>query len=209
MKNYIYYGIPTVVIIYVIFSVVTSLDENSQETRLSSQPKHAEKSADSIYLQRCPVSLSFDFPVNPPNATGYYNAQAFGRNHHVGDDWNGNGGGNSDLGDPIFSIGDGIVFFAENIGGGWGNVVRIYHNIGSPSHPQYIESLYGHLKIILVKQGDIVKKGQQIGTMGNVDGMYYAHLHLEIRDTIDMSIGGGYSKDTPGFFNPTQFIQSH
>lgn len=198
-------------VIYVIFAIVTSPDGdgNSHESILTSKPRQTEKSSDAIYLQKCPVSLSFDFPVNPPNATGYYNAQAFGINNHIGDDWNGNGGGNSDLDDPICSIGDGIVVFAENIGGGWGNVVRIYHNIGSTSHPQYIESLYGHLNTILVKQGDIVKRGQQIGTMGNVDGMYYAHLHLEIRNTIGMPIGGGYSKDKHGFVDPTQFIQSH
>jgi len=44
----------------------------------------------------------FDFPVGRPDAKGYYNAQGFGKNAHLGDDWNGTGGGNSDLGDPIY-----------------------------------------------------------------------------------------------------------
>ena len=34
------------------------------------------------------------------------------------------------------------------------------------------------------KVGDVVKRGQQIGTMGNNRGMYAAHLHFEIRHNI-------------------------
>ena len=71
----------------------------------------------------------FDFPVGKPDAQGYYNAQSFTKNNHLGDDWNGVGGGNTDLGDPIYSIAHGYVSFSENIGGGWGNVIRIVHTI--------------------------------------------------------------------------------
>lgn len=35
----------------------------------------------------------FDFPVGKPDADGYYNAQDFQENYHLGEDWNGNGGG--------------------------------------------------------------------------------------------------------------------
>ena len=90
-------------------------------------------------IAKCPVAGSFDFPVGPPNAKGYYNAQPFGKNDHLGEDWNGRKGGNSDLGDPIYSIADGIVVFAEDAGGGWGNVVRICHNIGTGKKPFYID----------------------------------------------------------------------
>jgi len=162
-----------------------------------------------LYLAKCPVARAFDFPVGPPNAKGYYNAQPFGKNNHVGEDWNGRKGGNSDLGDPIYSIADGIVVFADDIGGGWGNVVRICHNVGTRAKPVYIESVYGHLKDMAAKKGKIVKKGQKIGTMGNLDELYYAHLHLEIRSNIGRSIGGGYSKDKTGFLNPTVFIKTH
>jgi hypothetical protein len=43
----------------------------------------------------------FDFPAGKPDGEGYYNAQGFGKNNHLGADWNGNGGGNTDLGDTI------------------------------------------------------------------------------------------------------------
>ena len=152
------------------------------------------------------VTNGFDFPVGKPDAKGYYNAQKFTKNMHLGDDWNGTGGGNSDLGDPIYCIANGYVSFAENIQGGWGNVIRIVHYI---SKEEKVESLYAHCQNIYIKKGDYVPKGEKIGTIGNNDGMYPAHLHFEIRDNINMPIGPGYSSDTRGYLNPTQFIKSH
>ncbi|MCF6189762.1 MAG: M23 family metallopeptidase [Cocleimonas sp.] len=163
----------------------------------------------SKYLSSCPTTKSFDFPVGVPDAKNYYNAQKFGKNFHLGDDWNGKGGGNTDLGDPVYAASDGIVSFSENIKGGWGNVIRIYHNYGTKQKPVYIESLYAHLNKRLVKVGSLVKKGEKIGTIGNAGGIYWAHLHFEIRDKLDMPIGQGYSKDTSGYIDPTKFIRSH
>ena len=65
----------------------------------------------------------FDFPVGKPDATAYYNAQGFTENGHLGEDWNGIGGGNTDLGDPIYAVANGYVSFSENVNGGWGNVI--------------------------------------------------------------------------------------
>ncbi len=151
----------------------------------------------------------FDFPVGPPNAKKYYNAQGFGINNHLGEDWNGIRGGNSDLGDAVYSIGDGVVFFAKNVGGGWGNIVRIVHKIKSKSSPIYIESFYAHADNISVQEGDLIKRGEKLGTIGNVGGLYYAHLHFELRTIVGMPIMGGYSKIRTGFTSPTRFIKSH
>ena len=160
------------------------------------------------YLKNCPVANGFVFPIGPPDAKDYYNAQPFGKNNHLGDDWNGTGGGNTDLGDPIYAIASGVVSSAKGAGPGWGNVVRIYHNIGTQAAPRYIESLYAHLKTIEVAEGEVVSKSQRIGTMGNANGRYYAHLHLEVRTHIDMPIGGGYSKKVEGFIDPAKFIKA-
>ncbi|WP_299440542.1 M23 family metallopeptidase [uncultured Aquimarina sp.] len=151
------------------------------------------------------IVTDFDFPVGKPNATGYYNAQKFKENNHLGDDWNGVGGGNSDLGDAIYSIANGYVSFAEDIGGGWGNVIRIIHKYKG----NYYESVYAHCQSIKVKEGDFLKKGTLIATIGNANGQYLAHLHLELRDDIFMSIGGGYSENTKGYLDPTKFIKEH
>ena len=62
------------------------------------------------------VADGFDFPVGPPNAKGYKDAQSFGENNHSGEDWNGKNGGDSDLGDPIYAIAHGWVSEAEDHG---------------------------------------------------------------------------------------------
>jgi murein DD-endopeptidase MepM/ murein hydrolase activator NlpD len=156
---------------------------------------------DTIY-----VASNFDFPVGKPEAKGYYIAQNFGDNNHLGEDWNGNGGGNTDLGDPIYSIANGYVCFSENIYGGWGKVIRIVHFIDKN---MYVESLYAHCEEILVKTGQFVRRGQQIGTIGNNNGQYLAHLHFELRSIAGMPIGGGYSSNTEGRLNPTEFINNN
>lgn len=150
----------------------------------------------------------FDYPVGPPDGKGYYNAQKFGQNTHLGDDWNGLGGGNTDLGDPVHSTANGLVVFAQNMGGGWGNVVRIVH-VTSDKPLVSVESLYAHLEKIDVKEGQSIKRGDKLGTIGNAGGIYYAHLHFEIRTEYGMDIGGGYSVDTRGYTDPTAFIKKH
>lgn len=132
----------------------------------------------------------YTFPVGNPKAKGYYNAQPFGKNNHLGDDWNAVTGGNTDLGDPIYSIANGKVSFADDIGSGWGNVIRVIHYEKSG---ECVESLYAHCDSIFVKKGEWVKRGEQIGTIGNADGQYYAHLHFEIRSDTLMTIGSGYA----------------
>src|SRR5690554_1831317 len=151
-------------------------------------------------------SDGFDFPVGKPNAENYYNAQGFGENDHLGDDWNGVSGGNTDLGDPIYAIANGYVNFTKDIGGGWGNVIRITHVL---SNGEIYESIYAHCNEIFVKKGDYLLKGDEIGSIGTANGQYLAHLHLELRDQVGLPIGGGYSKDTTGYLNPTTFIKNH
>lgn len=161
---------------------------------------------DSIFKQNPTyIANDFDFPVGKPDAKGYYNAQKFTENNHLGDDWNGVGGGNSDLGDPIYAIGNGYVTFAEDIGGGWGNVIRIIHKYKD----SFYESVYAHCDTLKVQEGMLIKKGSQIATIGNANGQYWAHLHLELRDNIFMEIGSGYAEDTSGYLDPTEFIQKN
>lgn len=159
-----------------------------------------------IQVDTLKMTNGFDFPVGKPDAKGYYNAQKFQKNHHLGDDWNATTGGNTDLGDPIYAIANGYVTFAENIQGGWGNVIRITHYIDAKTQ---VESLYAHCLDVHIKAGDYVQKGDTIATIGNNDGQYLAHLHLELRSTLDLPIGGGYSTDTTGFLDPTVFIKNH
>ena len=181
----------------------STTDIYAKETIKDSVNKADKKSYKTLFNENTEfIAKGFDFPVGKPNAQGYYNAQKFQENNHLGDDWNGVGGGNSDLGNPIYAIANGYVSSAKDLKGGWGNVIRIIH-----FHEEKLyESVYAHCDSIIVTANTFVTKGEQIATIGNCDGAYYAHLHLEIRDAVDLDIGGGYSTDTTGYLNPTEFI---
>ncbi len=145
----------------------------------------------------------FDFPVGPPDAKGYYNAQAFGENYHLGEDWNGRGGANTDLGDTIYVVANGYVKEVKDYRGGWGNVMQVVH-YRKNTFP--VVSLYAHCDTILVVKGNYLRKGTPIATIGTADGAYLAHLHFEMRKDTSLLLGPGYAIDSTGYINPTQFL---
>jgi len=192
-----------------ITSLIISCKKASKQTETLAiiEPKVKAIVQDSILNYKKEfIADSFDFPVGKPNAKGYYNAQKFGKNNHLGEDWNAVTGGDSDLGDPIYATANGYVKFAEDVGGGWGNIIRILHKL---PNGKKVESLYAHCDSILVKKRQWIKKGTKIGTIGTANGQYLAHLHFELRDRVNMPIGGGYSLNTDGYLNPTKFIKNH
>lgn len=152
------------------------------------------------------VTNGFDYPVGKPDGEGYYNAQKFGENNHLGDDFNAITGGDTDLGDPIYAVANGKVRFVDDVKGGWGNAIRIVHQLPSG---ELVESLYGHSDTTIVAKGQYVNKGDQIGTIGNAHGLYKAHLHFEMRSNMKLLIGPGYSKDQSGYLNSTEFIEAN
>jgi murein DD-endopeptidase MepM/ murein hydrolase activator NlpD len=143
-----------------------------------------------------PACDGFDFPVGAPDAVGYHDAQPFGVNEHLGSDWRSNG-----VGDPVYAVAAGIVVDATDIGGDWGNVVRVVHACG-------VESLYAHLDRVDVARGATVQRGQPIGTIATAGGWDPPHVHFEIRDR-PLPLGGGYDSDTTGYVDPTAYIRAH
>lgn len=136
----------------------------------------------------------------------WYNAQDFGENRHLGEDWNKTTGGNTDCGEPVFATADGKIVFAEDAGAGWGNVIIVEHIAEDGTK---IQSLYGHLETIS-KTSPEVKKREQIGTIGGANGRYPCHLHFEIRwleCPMWNKTGGGYSDDKHGWIDPSEFIE--
>jgi murein DD-endopeptidase MepM/ murein hydrolase activator NlpD len=84
------------------------------------------------------------------------------------------------LGTPVFAAADGVVVLArpmtDTAGAlvGYGNYVIIQHDAG-------LKTLYGHLLVISVKEGDVVKRGQLIGLVGSTGNSTGPHTHFEVR----------------------------
>lgn len=162
---------------------------------------------DNRNVARTRVADGFDFPVGKPNADGYYKARGFRPNGHLGEDWNGLGGGNTDLGAPIYATANGLVVFARDVRLGWGNVIVLRHIFFEGGQLKTVDSLYGHLDRILIREGQQVIRGQQIGTMGTNRGMYPAHLHFEIHKNLTMGVTRtGFRHDFTNYYSPTDFI---
>ncbi len=161
------------------------------------------------WILNAAVTDGFDFPVGKPDGTGYYIAQGFLQSGHQGEDWNGISAGNSDLGDPVYAVANGVVYESRNNGGNWGNVVRIAHNIGTKDRPIILESLYAHLDTMFVRKGDQVRRGDNIGAIGTANGRHNAHLHFELRDQLYKELGStGYGSSEYNL-SPTAFISDH
>jgi len=75
-------------------------------------------------------------------------------------------------GAPIRAANDGVVAFAGR-NGGYGNFVRLNHSGGMGTG-------YGHMSRILVRPGQRVSKGQQIGAVGSTGISTGPHLHYEL-----------------------------
>lgn len=158
-----------------------------------------------------PVAQRFDPPLGSNHSGWIYNAQKFWDmndsrgGHHMGDDLNGIGGMNTDLGDPVFSIADGLVVYAGEPSPSWGNVVVVAHRVPDG---RSIESMYAHLSEILTRPGALVARGERVGTVGTANGNYPAHLHFEVRTGDGMEIGPGYSMNPLNRLDPAKLVDS-
>jgi len=77
------------------------------------------------------------------------------------------------LGSNIVAMADGLVIFSGRKSG-YGNIVEIRHANG-------LETRYGHNQRNLVKEGDLVRKGQVIAKLGSTGRSTGPHVHFEVR----------------------------
>jgi murein DD-endopeptidase MepM/ murein hydrolase activator NlpD len=152
----------------------------------------------------------FDLPVGKPDGEGYYRSRGYRAHGHLGEDWNGRRGGDTDLGAPVYAVAHGVVVFAEMFGHGWGNVVIVRHAYEEGGRQKLVDSLYGHLDKILVRFGQQLRRGQQLGTIGTAGGLYEAHLHLEMRRDIRVGMARHqFANDDSVYWSPVDFIRAH
>jgi len=79
----------------------------------------------------------------------------------------------ADTGTPIVAAASGKVVTAE-VHPQYGKMIEIDHGNG-------LLSRYAHSAQMLVKEGDLVMRGQQVGTVGSTGRSTGPHLHFEVR----------------------------
>ncbi len=77
-------------------------------------------------------------------------------------------------GTPVKAASSGVVAYAGNEVQGFGNLILLKHGGGWMS-------IYGHLDNVLVKKGEKVKVGQEIGSVGTSGAIKAPQLHFELR----------------------------
>jgi murein DD-endopeptidase MepM/ murein hydrolase activator NlpD len=76
-------------------------------------------------------------------------------------------------GTPVYATADGVVRVAGNLGNGYGNHIVIDHGYS-------YNTLYGHLYRLKARRGQVVKRGEVIGYVGNTGKSTGPHLHYEV-----------------------------
>jgi hypothetical protein len=91
-------------------------------------------------------------------------------------------------GTPVLAAADGTVFYAGDDAARkfspwfkfYGNIIVLEHSlIGMPFDRLY--TLYAHLSKIDVSAGQVVKRGEKIGEVGQTGTAFGSHLHFEVR----------------------------
>ena len=93
----------------------------------------------------------------------------------------------ADVGTPIVAAASGKVIFAD-VHPQYGKMVEIDHGNG-------LVSRYAHASVLLVKEGEMVVRGQQVARVGATGRSTGPHLHFEVR------LNGAPQ-------NPARFLQS-
>lgn len=178
------------------------------------------------YSFRHPLGNGLTFLEN--EADGIYAAFGFdepnpdiGGSHHLGVDWNGEGLGNTDLGDPVHAIGNGaaasVVLNQSGATTGFGNYSVLRHNLSEPTliNGQWVSqvhSLYARLDTVgTITVGQQVAIGTQIGTLGMSGYTDVAHPHFDI--TIGSVVPTNDDRYNPaeapsGLVDPVSFVNA-
>ena len=116
-------------------------------------------------------SLPYSWPISGGHITSRYGLRysPFGylNEFHLGVDLA------DQVGTPIYAAADGLIHMAGR-SGGYGLTVRLTHRFG-------YKTLYAHMSSIVVRTGQVVKKGQMIGRVGATGRTTGPHLHFEVK----------------------------
>lgn len=132
---------------------------------------------------------------------------------HTGADLNLDGGSViADKDAPVHSIGHGVVLWARWLSAGWKNVIVIEHPV--PGEDRVVWARYAHVANLQVQEGQMVRPGQFIATIGEYAPNNY-HLHFDIAlDPILRSTPGHWPGDDGHrvravYTEPLAFLQKY
>lgn len=141
---------------------------------------------------------NYIWPIQPKYKVAEHDKYGIRKNHYVLFKERAHSGFDitADIGTEVHPIMSGKVLLAEFDGtttegfdafnDGYGNKVEILNDDGR-------RVVYGHLREILVKPGDIVTTDTVIGKTGSSGGSRVPHLHLEIRKSNTEETGLDYT----------------
>jgi peptidoglycan hydrolase CwlO-like protein len=101
---------------------------------------------------------------------------------------------NRAAGVPIWAAADGVVI-QSYYSSSYGNVVFIAHSVNGQTYT----TVSAHMETRFVSSGAVVKKGQQIGIMGNTGDSSGKHLHFELHR-------GGWNNSKSNAINPVGIV---
>jgi murein DD-endopeptidase MepM/ murein hydrolase activator NlpD len=109
---------------------------------------------------------------------------------------------------PVYAASKGTIIFADEAGPKWGKVIIVRHRLPDGT---LVETLYSHLQSF-ERTGGEVNRREKIGSIGDGGGAYVCHLHFELRLSSSPSwgqVGPGYSGDSTGWTDPSDFIEAN
>jgi GH25 family lysozyme M1 (1,4-beta-N-acetylmuramidase) len=110
---------------------------------------------------------------------------------------------------PVYAVSDGTVTHARELGGSWGNVVVVRHELADGCQ---VYSRSAHLDTMTVVAGQDLLRGEQLGTIGRPppDGAYHLHFDIAISDVLESDPGHWPGTDAQAvidnYTDPRQFI---
>jgi murein DD-endopeptidase MepM/ murein hydrolase activator NlpD len=181
-----------------------------------------------------PLADKFSFPVgalvnNPttsrytgPNGRQYmgwavhpaatFLSPAYGNQLQAGEDWGGRGGGDTDLGQPVYAAAAGTILAAGYYGPQWNYVVLIKHTLPGDV---VVLTQYAYLQDITKNSGTVDYR-EVIGHIGK--GAGGSVLHFEVRKESMLEFPADYWPSNDGkddewvrrhYYSPTLFIRTH
>lgn len=197
----------------------TKNKEKVYQDSLTALQKQQMAIADEIEKMESGLRSQINFKNLPKNMPGFlimpvsgaitqgYGATNFAKSAYKGK-WHNGIDIAAPIGTPIYAAKDGLVVAVDNqdkycYKGAYGKYVAIKHYVG-------LTTIYGHMSLSIVSEGQQVKQGQIIGYVGKTGYATGPHVHFTVYDSETFRIGPsnscGPKMPYGGDLNPLNYL---